>query len=102
MPRSATTFLSSTPGFRFSPSKSDAKVEHPVTEQVAGLDLVEHMIRIAAGEKLALKQSQIRLDGWAIEARVYAEDAKTYLPSTGTITRYHEPTGRGVRCDSGI
>lgn len=78
------------------------QVEHPITESITGLDLVEHMIRIAGGQKLSLKQRDIAIKGHAIEARVYAEDAKTYLPSTGTLSHYIEPTGPLIRCDSGV
>ncbi|HEX6103593.1 MAG TPA: acetyl/propionyl/methylcrotonyl-CoA carboxylase subunit alpha [Alphaproteobacteria bacterium] len=82
------------------------QVEHPVTELATGLDLVELMIRIAAGEKLKLKQEQIQLTGSAIEARVYAEDpARGFLPSTGRLVRYREPSGgngSGIRIDSGV
>ena len=83
------------------------QVEHPVTELVTGLDLVEEMIRIAAGEKLRFKQADIRLDGWAIEARIYAEDPfREFLPSIGRLTRYRPPaegkTGDAtIRIDSG-
>jgi propionyl-CoA carboxylase alpha chain len=60
------------------------QVEHPVTEEVTGLDLVEQMIRVAAGEKLAFTQDDVKLDGWAVETRVYAEDPyRGFLPSTG-------------------
>jgi propionyl-CoA carboxylase alpha chain len=79
------------------------QVEHPVTEQVTGLDLVELQLLIAAGLPLALKQSDIRLEGWAIEARVCAEDPlRDFSPSTGIITRYAEPRGRTLRIDSGV
>jgi propionyl-CoA carboxylase alpha chain len=68
------------------------QVEHPVTEMITGLDLVEHMIRIAAGEKLSLKQSDIQINGWAIESRVYAEDPlRNFLPSIGRLSIYKEP-----------
>jgi propionyl-CoA carboxylase alpha chain len=70
---------------------------------VYGLDLVETMIRVAAGEKLDLTQDDIKPNGWAIEARVYAEDpARGFLPSIGQLTRYREPVGEGVRVDSGV
>jgi propionyl-CoA carboxylase alpha chain len=80
------------------------QVEHPVTELVTGLDLVEQMIRIAAGEKLAIKQKDVKLNGWAVEARVYAEDPmRGFLPSTGRLVRYREPaTVAGLRVDSGV
>jgi propionyl-CoA carboxylase alpha chain len=79
------------------------QVEHPVTEMVYGLDLVEKMIRIAAGEEVGLTQDDIKADGWAVEARVYAEDpARGFLPSIGQLVRYHEPAGEGVRVDSGV
>ncbi|MEJ0069866.1 MAG: biotin/lipoyl-containing protein [Pseudomonadota bacterium] len=74
-----------------------------MTEFVTGLDLVEWMIRIAAGEKLPFTQSQITLKGWALEARVYAEDpSRNFLPSIGRLTRYRTPTGDGVRVDTGV
>lgn len=79
------------------------QVEHPVTEAITGLDLVEWQIRIAAGETLPNTQKEIRCHGWAIEARVNAEDpAQGYRPETGSITRYKEPVEDGVRIDSGV
>jgi propionyl-CoA carboxylase alpha chain len=84
------------------------QVEHPVTELVTGIDLVEQMIRVAAGEKLALKQSDIKLNGSAVETRVYAEDPyRNFLPSTGRLTKYRPPVERSeggvtVRNDTGV
>jgi acetyl-CoA/propionyl-CoA carboxylase, biotin carboxylase, biotin carboxyl carrier protein len=79
------------------------QVEHCVTEMVSGIDIVREQIRIAAGEKLSLKQKDVDLRGHAIECRVNAEDAaKNFAPAPGTITDYFEPSGPGVRVDSGV
>ena len=68
------------------------QVEHPVTELITGIDLVEQMIRVAAGEKLPFKQSDVKLNGWAVESRVYAEDPyRNFLPSIGRLIRYRPP-----------
>src|ERR687889_368717 len=94
--------------FYFLEMNTRLQVEHPVTEMITGIDLVEEMIRVAAGERLRLKQSDVRLDGWAVESRVYAEDpTRNFLPSTGRLVTYRAPQeGREgsvtVRNDTGV
>jgi propionyl-CoA carboxylase alpha chain len=84
------------------------QVEHPVTELITGIDLVEQMIRVAAGEKLALTQADVKLNGWAMESRLYAEDPyRGFLPSIGRLSRYRPPAEevsatRAVRNDTGV
>ena len=93
--------------FYFLEMNTRLQVEHPVTEEVTGLDLVEQMIRVAAGEKLAFTQKDVKLDGWSVETRVYAEDPyRGFLPSTGRLIRYQPPiertNGVRVRIDDGV
>jgi propionyl-CoA carboxylase alpha chain len=94
--------------FYFLEMNTRLQVEHPVTELVTGVDLVEEMIRSAAGEPLRLKQADVKLTGWAVESRVYAEDpTRGFLPSTGRLTRYRPPAegtndGVAVRNDTGV
>ena len=91
-------------GFYFLEMNTRLQVEHPVTEEITGIDLVEQMIRVANGEKLAFTQDDVKLNGWAIENRVYAEDPyRGFLPSTGRLIRYNPPElTEGVRVDDGV
>jgi propionyl-CoA carboxylase alpha chain len=95
--------------FYFLEMNTRLQVEHPVTELVTGIDVVEQMIRIAAGEPLCIKQQDVKLDGWSIESRIYAEDPyRGFLPSTGRLKKYRLPNeqqtcpGTTIRIDSGV
>jgi propionyl-CoA carboxylase alpha chain len=94
--------------FFFLEMNTRLQVEHPVTEMVTGIDLVEQMIRIAAGEKLKIRQSDVVMNGWAVESRIYAEDPyRNFLPSIGRLTRYRPPPegpldGGTIRNDTGV
>ncbi|GAB6182110.1 acetyl-CoA carboxylase biotin carboxylase subunit [Desulfotomaculum defluvii] len=87
--------------FYFIEMNTRIQVEHPVTELITGIDLIKEQIRIAAGDSLGYGQDDIRIDGWAIECRINAEDPdKNFMPHPGTINLYHPPGGPGVRLDS--
>ncbi|WP_295124886.1 biotin carboxylase N-terminal domain-containing protein [uncultured Leifsonia sp.] len=89
--------------FFFMEMNTRLQVEHPVTELVAGVDLVELQLRVAAGERLAFTQDDVRLTGHAVEARVYAENPeRDFLPADGSVIALREPTGDGIRVDSGL
>ena len=94
--------------FFFLEMNTRLQVEHPVTEMVTGIDLVEQMIRVAAGEKLGIRQDDVRLQGWAVETRIYAEDPyRNFLPSVGRLTLYRPPAeasadGAAIRNDTGV
>ncbi len=88
--------------FFFIEMNTRIQVEHPVTEMITGVDLIKEQLRIAAGHKLSIQQKDVVIRGHAIECRINAEDAQTFLPSPGTISRFHAPGGLGVRWDSHI
>ncbi|UAA38338.1 acetyl-CoA carboxylase biotin carboxylase subunit [Paraneptunicella aestuarii] len=95
-------FLYENGEFYFIEMNTRIQVEHPVTEMITGVDLIKEQLRIAAGQPLSIDQSEIRVRGHAIECRINAEDPKTFIPSPGTITRFHPAGGMGVRWDSHI
>ncbi len=95
-------FLYENGEFYFIEMNTRVQVEHPVTEMITGFDIVKEQLRIAAGEPLSKTQEQITFTGHAIECRLNAEDAKTFMPSPGTIDQFHMPGGPGIRCETHI
>jgi len=93
-------FLFENGRFFFMEMNTRIQVEHPVTEEVTGVDLVREQIRIAAGEPLSFSQADVRIHGHAIECRINAEDPVKFFPSPGTVTQYHAPGGPGIRVDT--
>lgn len=93
-------FLYENGQFYFIEMNTRIQVEHPVTEMITGIDLIQEQIKVALGQKLTLQQSNITIRGHAIECRINAEDPKTFTPSPGTVTLYHAPGGPGIRVDS--
>tara|TARA_Y100001970_G_scaffold293094_1_gene437711 strand:- start:496 stop:1824 length:1329 start_codon:yes stop_codon:yes gene_type:complete len=95
-------FLYENDNFYFMEMNTRLQVEHPVTEMVTGIDLVKQQILAASGEKLTIKQEDIRIKGHSIECRINAEHPESFIPSPGKITQYHQPGGLGVRVDSAV
>jgi acetyl-CoA carboxylase biotin carboxylase subunit len=102
--RSAGTleFLYQDNEFYFIEMNTRVQVEHPVTEMITGIDIVKTQLLVASGEKLPFVQSDIRISGHAIECRINAEDARTFMPSPGKVNRWHSPGGPGIRVDSHV
>jgi acetyl-CoA carboxylase biotin carboxylase subunit len=95
-------FLYENGEFYFIEMNTRIQVEHPVTEMITGIDLVNEQIKIAAGSPLSIRQADVQIEGHAIECRINAENPETFRPSPGTITYYHPPGGLGVRVDSAV
>ncbi|MGJ8679200.1 acetyl-CoA carboxylase biotin carboxylase subunit [Paraglaciecola sp.] len=95
-------FLFENGEFYFIEMNTRIQVEHPVSEMITGVDLIKEQLRIASGQKLTIKQEDVKVKGHAIECRINAEDSKTFIPSPGKITKFHAPGGLGVRWDSHI
>jgi len=95
-------FLYENGEFFFIEMNTRIQVEHPVTEMITGVDLIKEQLRIASGQPLSIKQSEVKVKGHAVECRINAEDPNTFLPSPGKITRFHAPGGFGVRWESHI
>jgi len=102
--RSAGTFefLYQDGEFYFIEMNTRLQVEHPVTEMITGVDIVREQLRIASGERLAIRQEDVKIQGHAIECRINAEDPKTFMPSPGLVTLWHPPGGPGIRMDSHV
>ncbi len=100
--RSAGTFefLYENGEFYFIEMNTRLQVEHPVTEMITGVDIVREQLRIASGEKLSIRQEDVKISGHAIECRLNAEDPKTFMPSPGLVTLWHSPGGPGIRMES--
>jgi acetyl-CoA carboxylase biotin carboxylase subunit len=95
-------FLYEDDQFYFIEMNTRIQVEHPITELITGIDLVKEQLLVAAGEKLTYQQTDIKIQGHAIECRINAEDPQTFMPSPGTISYFHAPGGLGIRVDSHI
>lgn len=95
-------FLYENDEFYFIEMNTRVQVEHPVTEMITGVDIVKEQIKIANGEKITLKQKDVKINGYAIECRLNAEDPENFMPSPGKVTQWHMPGGLGVRVDSHI
>lgn len=95
-------FLYQDEQFYFIEMNTRVQVEHPVTEMVTGIDIVKEQLRIASGEKLSIKQSDVKITGHSVECRINAEDPVTFLPCPGKINLFHAPGGNGIRVDSHI